>query len=66
MTCTILTKKSETYVSTTPKIDHVYRDDLLPPLSSQAINSCGHPQSKHAFQKITYLPNPAVDFCVHG
>ena len=39
---------------------------LLLLLRTQAINSYGHPQSKHASQNTTYLPNPGVDFCVYG
>ena len=39
---------------------------LLVLIHSQAISSCGHPQSKHASQITTYLPNPGVDFCVYG
>ena len=38
---------------------------LLLLLRSQAINSCGHPQSKHTSQNTTYLPNPGGGFlCV--
>ena len=38
---------------------------LLLLLRTQAISSCGHPQSKHASQNKTYLPNPGGGFlCV--
>ena len=37
---------------------------LLFLLCSQAINSCGHPQSKHASQITTYLPWGWIFVCI--
>ena len=33
---------------------------------TQAVNSCGHPQSKHASLNTTYLLTLGVDFCLNG